>query len=133
MTEKTATCPVVVEVLAYAPSEFYHCTHCELVWQQAGIGPVVHREQRESGLPPDLLEEYGAISTWAHGLYERFGDAVVIKLVDPASLEGFFKSLRHWVHRYPGYMVNGKALPGGSLLDDVSLKVGELLKARNVT
>src|SRR5437763_3480398 len=45
--------PVSVEVVAYTPTEFFHCMHCEVVWHEGGIGQKIHAEQRESALPPD--------------------------------------------------------------------------------
>lgn len=119
--------PVVVEVLAYAPSEFYHCTHCEVVFQQAGIGPKVHAEQRSSALPPDLQDQYQAIAQWAHDLHGRYGDSVVVKPVDAASIEGFIKSLRYWRHRYPAFILDGSPLPAGSDLRDVAARIGVLI------
>src|SRR6266487_6003099 len=56
---------VQVEVLTYAPTEFYHCQHCEIVWQEVGFGQRVRAEQRKVGLPFDLQAEYQAISDWA--------------------------------------------------------------------
>ncbi len=123
----TMSVPVVVEVLAYTPSEFYHCTHCEIIFQSAGLGPKVHREQRESGLPEDLKAQFDEVVEGVHALYQRFGERVMVKVVDAASLEGFAKSLRHWAHRYPAYIVNGKRLSPGAGLRDVTHAVGVLM------
>ncbi len=49
-----------VEILTYAPTQFYHCQHCEVVWEQVGLGKTVRAEQRKSGLPADLQAEYEA-------------------------------------------------------------------------
>ena len=124
---------VQVEILAYAPSEFYHCTHCEVVWQQAGIGPKIHREQRESALPDDLQQQFQRIAGWAHALYQRFGDQVEVRVVDPASLEGFFKSLRHWAHRYPAYILDGKPMSSGTDMEEFTAAVEKAVATRNVT
>lgn len=40
--------PVLLEVLAYVPSDFFHCLHCERLFDVAGIGASVHREMRAS-------------------------------------------------------------------------------------
>ena len=38
--------PLSIEVLTYAPTEFFHCMHCEVTMQAVGLGQAVHREQR---------------------------------------------------------------------------------------
>jgi hypothetical protein len=38
---------------------------------------------------------------------------VTLRLVDAASIEGFFKSLFRWLHRYPAFVVDGKKYVGG--------------------
>lgn len=104
--------PVLVEVIAYAPSEYYHCTHCEVTWQTVGLGQKVHAEQRQTALPGELAREYAELSNWARGVVDRFGGRVVIRVVDAASIEGFFKSLWRRVHRYPAFLVDGKRYVG---------------------
>lgn len=99
--------PVRVQVITYAPTVFYHCQHCELTFQQTGIGDRVHREQAREALPEDLRSEYERVSTWVADLAHRFGRRVSIRLVDAASVEGFVKSLRHRVRRYPAVIVEG--------------------------
>ena len=46
--------PILIEIVAYAPTAFYHCTHCEVVWQETGFSKGLHEEQVASALPPDL-------------------------------------------------------------------------------
>jgi hypothetical protein len=97
-----------IEVLAYAPTAFYHCQHCELTFREMGIGERVHREQARESLPADLLEEFHALSEWIRGVYERHEDRVRVKVVDVASIEGFLKSIKHRAHRFPTIVIDGK-------------------------
>ncbi len=83
-----------------------------MTWQVAGLGQKVHREQLESGLPEDLAAEFHAVSQWAQGLPERFGPRVTVRLVDAASIEGFFKSLFRRLGRYPAFVVDGRKYVG---------------------
>lgn len=99
--------PLTVEVIAYAPTAFYHCTHCEVVWKEVGMGDPVHREQVRSALPEDLQDDYQALSAWAQQLADRACGRVAVKVVDAASVEGFIKSLRYRVRRYPTVIVHG--------------------------
>jgi hypothetical protein len=90
------------------PTGFYHCTHCEVTWRELGIGQKVHREQLDAGLPDDLAQEYRRLSAWVSAVLDRYGADVVVRVVDPASLEGFYKSLRYGVRRYPAIVIDGR-------------------------
>ncbi|MGQ0601691.1 MAG: hypothetical protein ACT4QE_08355 [Anaerolineales bacterium] len=100
--------PLLVEIVAYAPTAFYHCQHCEVVWQQTGFSRGLHQEQVQSALPPDLLHDYQAISDWIHRLTQRHCDRVAVKVIDAASPEGLWKTVRHGLGRYPAVIVAGK-------------------------
>jgi hypothetical protein len=99
--------PLAIEVLAYAPTVFYHCQHCELTFQQVGIGDRVHRQHAREALPDDLRDEFHALSDWIHSLGEEYGPRVQVKVVDAASIEGVLKSLKHRVSRYPAVILDG--------------------------
>lgn len=101
-----------VEILAYAPTEFYHCQHCEAVWHHLGVGQGVHAEQRASALPPDLQAEYAAIVDWVRAASERYGPRLSFRVVDAASAEGVWKSLRYRVRRFPAFIVDGERIAG---------------------
>jgi hypothetical protein len=98
---------VRVQVITYAPTAFYHCQHCELTFQQMGLGERLRREEARQALPDDLKVEYQQVSEWVHDLLQRFGDRLRMRLVDAASIEGFFKSLVHRARRYPAVVVEG--------------------------
>lgn len=83
-----------------------------MTWQVAGLGRKVHQEQLESGLPEDLAAEFHSLSQWAGGLAQRYGSRVSVRLVDAASIEGFFKSLFRRVNRYPAFLVEGRKYVG---------------------
>jgi hypothetical protein len=100
--------PVEVVIVAYAPTVFYHCQHCEIAFGRTSIGESVHKEQAHAALPDDLRDEFQDISNWVHELAERFGDRIRVKVVDAASIEGVFKSLRYGVRKYPAVIVAGK-------------------------
>ncbi|HYW88150.1 MAG TPA: hypothetical protein VFB50_10295 [Chloroflexota bacterium] len=122
-----------VEILTYAPTEFYHCQHCEVVWDQVGLGRSIRADQRGVGLPPDLQAEYEAISDWVDTAHRRYGEQLRVTLVDVASLEGVFKAVRHRARRFPAFIVNGTERIVGfdrakldSALDRVAGKEGEV-------
>jgi hypothetical protein len=100
--------PVEVVIVAYAPTAFYHCQHCEIAFGRTSIGESVHKEQAREALPDDLRDQFQDISNWVHDLAERFGDRIRVKIVDAASIEGVFKSLRYGVRKYPAVIVAGQ-------------------------
>lgn len=98
--------PLLVEIIAYAPTAFYHCTHCEVAWREMGKSDRVHKEQLESSLPEDLQQEYLAVSNWVKEMFRAHCDRLIVKVIDAASVEGVFKSLRYNARRYPAIIVN---------------------------
>jgi hypothetical protein len=96
---------VLLEVLAHIPTDFFHCSHCERLFGTAGIGAAVRQEMR-STYPPEMLAEAGRLATWLQDLSARYGEQLHIRVVDPQSLEGFFKSLCYWVRRYPAFIID---------------------------
>ncbi len=106
--------PLLVEVIAYAPTAFYHCTHCEFVWDRVGVGQKIHEDQMASAMPKELTEEYAALSDWVRGVFDRYGTSLVVKVIDAASIEGFWKSLRYGMRKYPAFIVGGKDKYSGS-------------------
>jgi hypothetical protein len=97
---------VRVEILTYAPTVFFHCQHCEVMFGQTGVGQRIHREQARDSLPSDLRAEFAAVADWAHGLLNRYGRRIDVRVIDAASLQGFWKSLRYGTRRYPAVIVN---------------------------
>ena len=100
--------PLTLQVIAYAPTVFSHCQHCEVTFQEMGIGERLRRQEAAEALPDDLGREYQALSDWVRQVVERHGPRVHIKVIDAASIEGFLKSLRYGVRRYPAVIVGGK-------------------------
>jgi len=105
--QNAAPPPVRLEILAYAPTELFHCRHCEVVWEHVGIGRRIHAEQRASGLlPPDLEGEYAAIGAWVHDALARYGPRLRVRLIDPASLAGVLLALRRRARRFPAFLLD---------------------------
>jgi hypothetical protein len=58
--------------------------------------------------PLDSKEEYLQLCDWIRELTRLYKDSLLIKLIDAQSILGFYKSLRHWVRKYPAFIVEGK-------------------------
>jgi hypothetical protein len=106
--------PLLVEIIAYAPTAFYHCTHCEVAWREMGSTNRIHDEQMASSLPDDLLQDYQLVSDWVKDIFRIHCDRILVKVIDAASIEGVYKALRYNARRYPAVIVNKKARYLGS-------------------
>ncbi len=102
--------PVLVEVIAYAPTQFFHCQHCEVLWNEADVAGVkrFHEDAMETSIPPELMRDYRLLSDWVLQAVERYGGRVVFKVIDATSFEGLLKSIRYGLRQYPAVIVAGK-------------------------
>jgi hypothetical protein len=120
--------PLLVEIIAYAPTAYYHCTHCEVAWREMGADNRIHEEQLQSSLPEDLIKEYEIVSNWVREMFRIHCDAILLKVIDAASVEGFYKSLRYNSRRYPAVIVNRKArFLGSQMLPAASKEIAHQL------
>jgi len=120
--------PVSVTVITYAPTIFRHCQHCEVAFQGIGLGERIHRDEARDALPPDLIADFQRVSDWVHALLRRHRTGVAVSVVDAASIEGVWKSLRHGVRRYPAVIVDGRAPAVGADLDAADAVIEEQLR-----
>lgn len=121
--------PFIVELLVYAPTMFFHCQHCEFVWQQTGASPNYREEQAESAIPDDLKQEYQQLSDWVLNTAQAYGGRVIFKVIDAASVEGVYKSLRYGVRKYPAMIVDGKEKITGLDFDRAKALIDQRLTA----
>jgi hypothetical protein len=77
------------------------------MFSQSGIGEKVHQEIMGE-YPPEMLEEHIRLSDWVVELVQRYGPEVRIRVIDPQSGLGLWKSLRHRVRKYPTFIINGR-------------------------
>lgn len=125
--------PLSVEIIAYAPTAYYHCTHCEVAWREIGVSNRIHQEQMESSLPADLAQDYQRVSDWVREIFRQHCDNVVIKVIDAASPEGLYKSLRYRVHRYPAVIVEHRTRFQAGDLEHASRDIaGRLAQPQNI-
>jgi hypothetical protein len=123
--------PLLVEIIAYAPTAYYHCTHCEVAWREMGATNRIHDEQMESSLPKDLIEDYQKVSDWVREMFRVHCDRILLKVIDAASIEGFYKSLKYKARRYPAVIVNGQArFIGSQMLLSASEEIAHQLASQ---
>ncbi len=123
--------PMLVEVIAYAPTQYYQCRSCEFVMNQAEISGVkkFHEDTLETSMPPELMQAYRQLSDWVIGAADRFGGRVVFKVVDAASFEGLVKSVRYGTRKYPAVVLDGKPILIGGDFAQAEALIGQRLAA----
>lgn len=98
---------VSVQVIAPVLTNFFHCMHCEQLFDQAGVGRQVHQEEVDQ-YPEDVKQEAARLANWLLDLTFRYGDQIHIRVIDSQSPEGLLKSMRYWVRKYPAFIVGGR-------------------------
>ncbi len=99
--------PVHLEVIAPMPQGPDLCSSCELILSEAGMG----RDPAERALaeyPPEWQADVRRLREWVYDLAGRYGERLLIQVIDPQSPAGLLKSLRYRVRRYPTFIVAGK-------------------------
>ncbi len=99
--------PVRLEVIAPTLHGLGICTVCELVMAEGEVGERP-TERALDEYPQEWQEDYRRLTEWVYDLAGRYGDRILIKVIDSQSPEGLLKSLRYRVRRYPTWVVEGK-------------------------
>jgi hypothetical protein len=99
--------PIRLEVIAPTLQGLGMCTACELVLAEAGVGQDP-TERALDEYPQEWQDQVRRLTDWVYDLAGRYGDQILIKVIDPQSPEGLLKSVRYRVRRYPTWVVDGK-------------------------
>lgn len=99
--------PIRLEIVTKVVTFFDHCRRCQLLFDQAGLDKKIHQKEMEE-YPPELKEEVMRLSEWIRELSRLYKHRLLIRLIDVQSPFGIYKSLRHRIRTYPGFIVEGK-------------------------
>ncbi len=94
-------------VIAPLVSGVKGCQRCAAFIDDAGVSERVLQDELNS-VPEEVWRDYARLSGLVRELAGRYGAQLRIRLVDPRSPMGIWKSLRHWVRHYPAFIVNGR-------------------------
>lgn len=72
----------------------------------ANLGKAPYKRSLEE-YPAEWREDFQRLSALILDLAARYGDRILIRIWDPRSLQGMFKSIHYGVRRYPTFVVNG--------------------------
>lgn len=72
--------------------------------------------------PEEIKADYLRLSNWVRAVRKTYGEQVIVRVIDPQSLGGFWKALRHRVRRYPTFFIGeGERLVGWEADPDAAL------------
>jgi len=127
--------PVYIEVVSNLFTSLGHCRHCDLLFQESGLGPKVRGEDSDA-YPPQFHEEWNRLREILQELGRLYRHRIVVRLVDADSPLGLYKALRHQFRRHPAFILDKKDVYTGwdlkeiEILLDTRLKKGQKLPAR---
>jgi hypothetical protein len=99
--------PITLEIVTRVLTTFGHCRHCEVIFDEVDFAQKFHQKD-VNDYPPDLADEYLRLSDWIRELTHLYQHRLLIKIIDVQSFLGVYKSLRHWIRKYPTFIVEGK-------------------------
>lgn len=99
--------PVYLEVFTPVLTAYSHCQHCEVIFDQVDVASKKHQMDMDE-YPEEVKRDYARICEWAVELAQRHQGRVIVKITDPASLEGLWKSIRYRVRKYPTFLIDGE-------------------------
>jgi len=117
--------PVCIEVVSNLFTSLGHCRHCDLLFQESGLGPTV-REEDSDAYPPQFHEEWKKLREILRELRRLYRHRIVILLVDSDSPLGLYKALRHRFRTCPTFILDKKDVYTGWDLKEIE----SLLDAR---
>ena len=100
--------PINIDVFFPVPEGWGMCTSCEVMMSQVKLGQAPQERGLEE-YPPEWQEEFKHLSSIVISLSEQYPNEVQIRIWDPRSLQGMWKSIRYGIRRYPTYIVDGRS------------------------
>ncbi len=98
---------VQLEVIAPTLQGLGLCGTCELVLGHSQVRSSA-TERAMDEYPLEWRQDQQRLVEYVQELAQRYGERILIRVIDPQSPEGLLKSLRYRVRRYPTWVVEGK-------------------------
>jgi len=119
--------PVCIEVVSNLFTSLGHCRHCDLLFQESGLGPKVRAED-SGAYPPQFHEEWNRLREILQELGRLYRHRIVVRLVDADSPLGLYKALRHRFRRHPAFILDKKDVYTGWDLKEIEILLDTRLK-----
>lgn len=95
---------IPVDVIYPLPQGWGMCLTCEMFMARAELDEGPYQRGLEE-YPLEWQAEFQRLSDIILELSERYQSSIIIRIWDPRSLQGLWKSIRYGVRRYPTFIV----------------------------
>ena len=99
--------PIFVEIITRTMTTYGHCRHCTVLFDESGLQKEFNKKAL-ADYPEDLQEEVARLSDWIRELNRLYKHRLVMRVIDAHSPVGMVKCLRHWIRKYPAFIINGR-------------------------
>jgi hypothetical protein len=96
---------IKVEFVGILPTLFAHCQHCMEAMHQTGMQPY---SEQFNEYPEDIKKQYFKIAEIAQKIKQEFNGIVLFDVIDTASPQGLWMSIRHRIVKTPCVLIGGK-------------------------
>jgi len=100
--------PVHIDVFFPIPEGWGICLSCEMLMAYANLDQAPY-ERGLDEYPPDWQADFHRLSDIIMNLANRYQSSILIRIWDPRSPQGLWKSIRYGVRRYPAFIVGGRS------------------------
>ena len=104
--------PVNIEVISNLLITYSHCSRCEVIFNESGLGKEAKKEDIED-YPPELKDELFKLSTLIGELRSLYKHRIRISMIDAKSPIGILKSLIYRFRKYPTFIIEKKEVYSG--------------------
>ena len=99
--------PIFLEIVTRTLTTYGHCRHCIVLFDESGLQKEFDKKALDD-YPQDLREEVARLSDWIRELSGLYKHRIVMRVIDAHSPVGMAKCLRHWIRKYPTFIIDGK-------------------------
>jgi hypothetical protein len=98
---------LTIDVIAFLPEELGLCRTCTAFLDQVTLRHASGALSQDS-YPPEYQQVVDRLAELVKHISIEFSEKVLIRLVDPRSLTGIIKVIRHGIRHYPTVLIQGK-------------------------
>jgi hypothetical protein len=120
--------PISIEVISNLLITYSHCSRCEPIFNESGLGKKAKKEDIED-YPSELKDELLKLSSLIGELRSLYKHRIRIRLIDAQSPIGIFKSLIYRFRNYPTFIIEKKEVYSGWDREKVESILDKYLRA----
>ena len=96
--------PILLEIVTRVTTSCNLCLRCAIVFGEVGLQKAFNQKAMDD-FPHDLREEFIDLSNWIRELTRLYRHRLRVRLINAQSPLGVYKCLRHWIQKYPAFII----------------------------